>query len=216
MMASRRSALGALAVLPLLGIARAGAQAAPAGARYTVLAPPVPVSVSQNETEIISFFGYRCAHCHSLEPLLDEWARGLPQGCVFMRYPAVLNHRWSLDAAIFFALEAMGETLRLHRPLYDAVHLKGLRTDDYTQVVEWGRANGLDARRWQQVLRSPDTQARTREAQALSMLYRIESTPLIAVQGRYTVRREQAPDLAGMLETATQLVSLASQRPASG
>jgi thiol:disulfide interchange protein DsbA len=115
--------------LALAGVAPAlHAQQLRPGVDYVVLKPELPVD-TPGKIEVIEFFWYGCPHCYTLEPLIEDWLKKLPKDAAFKRVPAVFNERWAKDAAIFYALEATGNLERLHRPLFDAIHKDGLRTD---------------------------------------------------------------------------------------
>jgi thiol:disulfide interchange protein DsbA len=52
-------------------------------------------------------------------------------------------------------------------------------------------------------------QSKVRRAAQLSVAYRIDGTPALAVHGRYTVSAEQGRTQAGMLAVAEQLIGVA-------
>jgi thiol:disulfide interchange protein DsbA len=98
---------------------------------------------------------------------------------------------------------------KLHRPLFDAIHKANLRTDSEAALSEWLQKNGVDAKKFMATLKSFGVQSKTRRATQLTAAYRIDGTPAMAVEGRYTVSAEQARSRDGMLETVSYLVDLA-------
>jgi thiol:disulfide interchange protein DsbA len=202
---TRRNTLIAL-TLAALGGARY-AQAQRAGANYTVLKPEQPVN-TPGKIEVIEFFWYGCIHCYNLEPELETWLRRLAPDVQFRRVPAIFNARWLQDAANFFALEAMGVGEKLHRPLFDAIHVERLRTDDTKAFNAWLQKQGVDVKRFDEVFKSFGVQSKVRQAQQLTVAYRIDGTPAMAVHGRYTVSPEQGGSLRGMLAVVDHLVDL--------
>jgi len=124
----------------------------------------------------------------------------------FRRVPAVFNERWARDAAVFYALEAMGVGERLHRPLFDAIHRDRLRTDNDDALNQWLQRQGVDPKKFGETLRSFGVQSSVRRAHQQSIAYRIDGTPAMAVQGRYTISAEQARSHQGMLDTADYLI----------
>ena len=196
-----------------LGIAALGAplalraQQLRPGVDYVVLKPELPVD-TKGKIEVLEFFWYGCPHCYDLEPKLETWLKKLPADAQFRRVPAVFSERWAKDAAIFYALEASGNLERLHRPLFDAIHGDSLKTDSGQALGQWLTKNGVDTKKFDEVGRSFGVQSKVRRAAQLSAAYRIEGTPAMAVQGRYTVGAEQSKTQPAMLATVDYLIEL--------
>jgi thiol:disulfide interchange protein DsbA len=176
---------------------------------YTEVKPALPVETAPGKIEVIEFFWYGCIHCYNLEPALERWIPKLPPDAQFRRVPAVFNQRWAHDAAIFYTFEALGVLEKLHRPFFDAIHRDRLRSDNPKALAQWVERQGLDPQKFDETLKSFGVQSKTRRATQLTAAYRIDGTPAMAVEGRYTVSAEQARSRDGMLETVSYLVDLA-------
>jgi thiol:disulfide interchange protein DsbA len=177
--------------------------ALPLGARaqgYIEVKPPVPVE-GTSKIEVLEFFWYGCIHCYNLEPAIEEWVKTLPKDVEIRRVPAVFNERWALDASIFYAMEAMGLLEKLHRPLFDAIHKDRLRTDDKQAFSEWLTRQGVDAKKFIDTAQSFGVRSKMRRATQLTLAYKIDGTPAMAVHGRYSI-----PAQAGMLKVVDSLV----------
>ena len=196
-----------MALAPLL------ARAHGSGQEYNVLKPAQPLEGS-GKLEVLEFFWYGCPHCYKFEPLLDAWVHKLPADVEFRRVPAIFNARWEHDAGIYYAFEALGLTAKLHRPFFDAIHLEKLRSDDPKALAEWLRQKGADPARFEQTLKSFGMQARVRRAKQLSVAYKIEGVPTLAVHGRYTIEAERG--FEGMLQTADKLIASTRKDVAAG
>jgi len=175
---------------------------------YSEVKPPQPVE-SKGKIEVIEFFWYGCIHCYNLEPHIETWLKSLPKDVEFRRVPAVFNQRWAYDAAVFYALEAMGVLDKLHRPLFDAIHKDRLRTDNAQAMDEWLQKRGVDPKKFNDALKSFGVQSKARRATQLTLAYKIDGTPAMAVNGRYTVSAEQGRTQQGMLKTVDGLVEMA-------
>ncbi len=199
----------------LLAVIAAAAAPVPAALRaqaagdssYSVLTPPLPVE-NPSKIEVAEFFWYGCPHCYTLEPLIEEWIPKLPADAYFRRIPAVFNERWALDASIFYAFESLGVLARLHRPFYDAIHRDRLRTDDQAALNEWLGRNGVDAKKFDEAMKSFGVQSKVRRAAQFSAASKIDGTPALMVQGRYTISAEQGGTRPGMLANAERLFPL--------
>jgi len=196
MNAVRRSLIAALLAAPwAAALAQRGAPP------YMELNPPQPVETT-GKIEVLEFFWYGCIHCYNLEPRIETWLKTLPKDVEFRRVPAVFNERWGHDAAIFYAFEAMGILDKVHRPFFDAIHRDRLRTDKPEELNAWLQKQGIDQKKFEATVKSFGVQSKTRRAVRLTSDYKIDGTPAMAVQGRYTV---SAGD--GMLDTVNQLVA---------
>ena len=178
-----------------------------AAAGYTTL--PSALSIENpGKVEIAEFFWYGCIHCYNLEPALDAWLPKLPADAYFRRVPAVFNERWAHDATIYYAFEALGLLGKLHRPFFDAIHKDRLKTDNPAALGEWLAKNGLDPRKFDATMKSFGVQSKTKRAAQLTAASRIDGTPALMVQGRYTISTEQGGSREGMLSNALVLVGI--------
>ena len=176
--------------------------------QYSELKPPQPVETQGKKIEVVEFFWYGCPHCYNLEPAIESWMKKLPPDVQFRRVPAVFNERWGHDAAIYYTFEAMGLLDKLHRPFFDAIHRDHLHSDNQAAMTEWLQKNGVDAKKFYETLKSFGVQSKARRAVQLTTAYKIDGTPAMAVQGRYTVSAEQGRTREGMLETVSYLVDM--------
>jgi thiol:disulfide interchange protein DsbA len=190
----RRTLVAALALAPF-------AAAAQRGSNISELNPPQPVE-SGNKIEVVEFFWYGCIHCYNLEPKIETWLKKLPPDVQFRRIPAVFNERWAHDAAIFYALEALGVLDKLHRPLFDAIHRDRLNTGNWPAFSGWLEKQGVDPKKFEAAAKSFGVQSKTRRAARLSADYKIDGTPAMAVHGRFTVGSSET-----MLDTVNELVA---------
>src|SRR3954469_14662114 len=190
-----------LAALPV--VSPAGAQG---NFQYTELKPPQTTEADPKKVEVVEFFWYGCPHCYNLEPYIERWLKSLPADVQFRRVPAVFNQRWGHDAAVFYTLEALGLLDKLHRPLFDAIHRDRLDTANEPALSQWLQKNGVDAKRFIDTMKSFGVQSKTRRAVQLTTAYKIDGTPAMAVQGRYTISADQGRSQQGMLDTVSFLV----------
>lgn len=161
------------------------------------------------KVEVAEFFWYGCIHCFNFESVLEAWVPTLPPDVYFRRIPAVFGEpRGMHDAAIFYAFEALGLLNKLHRPLYDAIHKDRLRTDNPPALGEWLIKNGVEPKKFEATMRSFGVQSKVKRAGQLTAGARIDGTPALMVQGRYTISAEQGRSLEGMLVNAKQLIPL--------
>ena len=196
----RRSLVAVIGLAPFAAAAQHGHR------DVLELNPPLPVE-SGSKIEVLEFFWYGCIHCYNLEPHLETWLKKLPPDAQFRRVPAVFNPRWEHDARIFYAFEALGLLEKLHRPFFDAIHRDRLRTDDPQALAQWLEKQGVDAQKFSDVMRSFSVHSKTQRAKLMTAGYKIDGTPSMAVDGRYTVSAGES-----MLQTVSQLIEQARKQ----
>ena len=202
----RRNLVLALGLAPLGAFAQQ--RALSPGVDFTELKPGQPVD-TQGKIEVLEFFWYGCPHCYTLEPMLEKWIARLPADVQFRRVPAVLNEGWAREAAVYYSFEALGVLDKLHRPFFDAIHRERISTRDPAALAQWLAGKGVDAKKYDEAQKSFGVQSKVRRARQLSAAYRIDGTPAMAVDGRFTVGAEQGRTQAGMLAIADNLIALA-------
>ena len=200
----RRTLIAAAALAPAAFSLRAQPSAAES---FTTLPNALPVE-NPGKVEIAEFFWYGCIHCYNLEPAIDAWLPKLAADTYFRRIPAVFNERWAIDATIFYAFEALGVLEKLHRPFFDAIHKDRLKTDNPAALAEWLKKNGLDPQKFDATMKSFGVQSKTKRASQLTGASRIDGTPALMVQGRYTISADQGKSSAGMLANADVLAGI--------
>ena len=200
----RRNLLAALSLAPLASLSPL-ARAQDGG--FTTLKDPFPTE-SPGKIEVAEFFWYGCIHCYNLEPLLESWVPKLAADVQFRRVPAVFNARWAHDAAIFYAFEVMGQLEKLHRPFFDAIHKDRLKTDDPAALEEWLKNRGIDAKKFEATMKSFGVQSKVKRAAQITAASRIDGTPALAVQGRYTISADQGKTREGMLANAERAIAV--------
>jgi len=179
----------------------------PGNPGYSTLSTPLQVE-HPAKVEVAEFFWYGCIHCFNLESVLEAWLPKLPPDVYFRRVPAIFNERWALDASIFYTFEALGVLGKLHRPFFDAIHKDRLKTDNPAALNEWLAARSVDAKKFDATMKSFGVQSKVKRAGQLTAGARIDGTPALMVQGRYTISAEQGGSLEGMLANADRLLPL--------
>ena len=196
--------------------ATAAAQRQPVeGKDFLRLSPPQPVEAN-GKIDVVEFFWYRCPHCYSLEPHLQEWIKTLPRDVQFRRVPAMFNDEWAIDARIFYTLETTGDVARVHRPLMDAIHQQGgarLKGEAYMKwVADWLSKHGVDKAKYESTLRSFAVETKLKRATQQTQAYRLDGVPAIGVQGRWLVSASLVGEPRAMLTTTDYLAAEARKQ----
>ena len=202
---TRRHLALALATTPLLtGPARAAGEPAE-GREYVLVQQPQAVAVA-GKTEVIEFFGYWCPHCRSLEPTLEAWAQRLPADVNFRRVPVAWRPGQEPYQRLYFALEAVGAPPSIHRKVFDAVQVQGMRLDLPAALAAFAAANGIDPKKLADAMSGFAVSSKTRVATQVVQAYRIEGVPAFVVQGRFLTSPEKVGSDEGALKVVDALV----------
>ncbi len=192
-----------LAMFFALGLAHAQPKA---GVEYRELSTPQPTDTA-GKIEVIEFFWYGCPHCYNFEPVLSPWVKKLPKDTQFRRIPAIFNDEWEQSARAYYALEAIGEGERLHKPLFDAVHQNTrLKIANEAALTEWLAKQGVDTKKFAAAYRSFTVEGKVKRAKQLTQAYKIEGVPAMAINGKYVVITDNIKSFDQMVEVADYLL----------
>ncbi|MBI4757149.1 MAG: thiol:disulfide interchange protein DsbA/DsbL [Betaproteobacteria bacterium] len=194
----RRRFLSLLPLLPMLGgvpLARAGA-AFEEGFDYRRLRQPLPAVREGGRIEVLDLFWYGCSHCHQLEPLLAAWQERRRKDVTLRHLPAVLGGNWSDHARAYFAAEALGVVERIHRPLFEAIHVKQQRLDGEDALAGFFAARGVPADEFRKVFRSFAVEGMLRQAAETTRRLGLDGVPALVVGGTWLT----SPELTGTRE----------------
>ena len=169
----------------LLAAFTIGTVVAQSGTRDVIpLSPPQPVE-NDGKIEVLEFFAYGCIHCANLEPKLVEWISRQPADVKVKRVPAAFPVRGIDTAPIFYTLEAMDLQEKLHQKLFDAANLENVMLGNPATLNKWLEKQGVDPKKYEEMQKSFSVQTRISRARKMSIDYKIQNTPAIAVNGRF-------------------------------
>lgn len=158
--------------------------AAVLGKDYVAISPPLPTD-SGPKVEVVEFFWYGCSHCFDLEPALEKWAKALPKDVAFRRVPTIFRDSWVPGAKLYYTLEAMGELERLHKDVFDAIHVERVNLFDDKALLEWVGKKGIDPKKFSETYNSFGVQNKVQRARQITQASKADGVPALAVQGKY-------------------------------
>ncbi len=178
------------------GLAFAPASNAQADERYVTLEPAQP-SDTTGKVEVLEFFAYTCPHCFAMEPLAAKWAQTLPESVAFKRVPVGFNAGMADLQKLYYTLEALGR-LDLHEKVFVALHRERKRLNNFNAMAGWIETQGVDRKEFEAAFNSFGINNKVARANELTKNYKIDSTPSLAVGGRYVT----SPGMTGTYEGA--------------
>jgi thiol:disulfide interchange protein DsbA len=207
---SRRSLLiasVATATPPLLARAQPAARAPQELKDFTVLKTPVPVE-SGAKIEVLEFFQYSCPHCASFEPYLAAWKKKLPADVDYRRIPIAWDNSTMPHVRIYYTLEALGKLPELHEKVFAAIQKNRQPMLNPDAIADFMAANGIDRKQWLDTYNSFSVAARANRAGQIWRAYKVDGTPIMAVDGRFMT----APSMVGTREGTLVVLDYLVQR----
>ena len=182
------------------------------GVDYRLIAPPLPPE-SKTKVEVIEFFWYGCPHCHAFEPTLSPWVKKLPADVMFRRVPAVFNETWIPHARLYYTLELLGETERLHKTIFDTIHQQHQMLATEAAIGEFMQKHGVDRKKFSDTFNSFSLQSKVQRSLQLQTAYGIDGVPAMGVDGRYmTANTMLGGNHAAVLPVLDYLIVLARKQ----
>ncbi len=182
-------AFGAAAAASALSMSDALAQATPKrpepGVDYLVLEKRAPVEAPAGKIEVVEFFWYNCPHCNAFEPALDAWIKRLPKDVAIRRVPVSFRDDFVPQQRLFYAIEAMGLTEKLHNKIFTAIHGEKQQLNKSDAIADWVAKQGVDKAKFLEQYNSFTVSTKATRATQLQNTYKVEGVPALGIAGRF-------------------------------
>ncbi len=160
------------------------------GQHYTVLTTAQGTSSSPDVVEVAEVFWYGCPHCYNFEPYVSRWEQELAEGVELVRLPVMWN-----------------PTNEMHPAIFREMHLNGKKFTAEADIEEFFGGFGVSAEDFRSTFRSFPVETRLKKAKNLTQRYRIQSVPLIVVNGKYVASGPGVKTFDDMISVANELVA---------
>ena len=182
-------AFGAAAAASALSMSDALAQATlkrpEPGVDYLVLEKRAPVEAPAGKIEVVEFFWYNCPHCNAFEPALDAWIKRLPKDVAIRRVPVSFRDDFVPQQRLFYAIEAMGLTEKLHNKIFTAIHGEKQQLNKSDAIADWVAKQGVDKAKFLEQYNSFTVSTKATRATQLQNTYKVEGVPALGIAGRF-------------------------------
>ncbi len=177
-----------------------------AGKHYQPLAQPVRTR-NPDKIEVVEVFWYGCSHCFHFEPMVQVWAKKLPEDVDFWQSPAMWNPIMQVHARVHFTAKALGVLDTVHEPIFEAINNKRQRLADEPEIAKFFANHGVAQDDFKKAFDSFGVASQVRQADARARGYGITGTPELIVNGKYRVTTSMAGGQAQMLKVVDFLVA---------
>ena len=175
------------------------------GKHYKRLA--TPVFAGGKDVQVTEFFWYGCGHCYTFEPLVSRWKKTLPEGVKFIYSPAMWAPVMSLHAKMYYTAQALGKFDDLHGAIFNAMMVEKKRLASEEEIKALFVANGVDAAAFDKTFSSFGVNGQVRQAESRMRGAKVSGTPMLMVNGKYTIDSRAAGGQANMLKIADYLIA---------
>ncbi|NIM74488.1 MAG: thioredoxin domain-containing protein [Gammaproteobacteria bacterium] len=210
------ASLAVVAVTALLaGVPSPAAGTDPAG-KYDLVLPPQPTD-TPDKIEVVEVFWYGCPHCFTFLPTMEQYAKDKPDDVALRHMPAIFRDSWVAHARAFYTADVLGVQSKIHRPLFEAIHVRKQRLDTRESLAAFFEQHGVSKQDFDKTWDSFAVQTLMRKSQVMQQRYGVRGTPTVIVNGKYRVSGSLAGPPQEMIKVIEALVERErAAKPASG
>ncbi len=177
------------------------------GVHYNILKDPI---INNTDNIVVTeFFWYGCSHCANFEPLLQQWDKTKPTGVSLEQSPAMWNDTMKLHAKVFFVAQTLGNADKLHAQLFTTIMgLHGQKNLEKHKeaIASVFQTYGLEKDAFYAQIDSFKTNGQLSQAAKKMKLAQLKGTPLIVVNGKYSINNSSIKSAAELLTITNFLI----------
>jgi thiol:disulfide interchange protein DsbA len=182
-----------------------------AGIDYVKLTTAQGTSSPPDVIEVAEVFWYGCPHCFTFDPIVSDWVKRLPGDVNFIRIPVMWNPTNAIHARIFYTLEALGRLDDAHPAVFNELHINKKTLTNEAEILDFFEEQGISADDYNMTFRSFAVESKLKRAINLTKRYRIQSVPLLVINGKYLTTGKGIKNFNDMLAVADELIAMEKQ-----
>ena len=183
-----------------------------AGTHFRPIVPAQPTSVGPGEVEVIEFMWFACAHCYQIHERVQSWKSRLPDYVKFRQEHVMWGPSHRALGRLLYTLDALGRN-DLVGAAFEQIHRRNNmlvaanEADTLTMQLAFAKANGISEADFKREYNGFAVRTRLQRAEELTRRYRIESTPIFVVNGKYLADVGMAGGPAQLMELLSDLAA---------
>ncbi|NND37762.1 MAG: thiol:disulfide interchange protein DsbA/DsbL [Gammaproteobacteria bacterium] len=178
------------------------------GQHYSVLTTAQGTSSSPDVVEVAEVFWYGCPHCYNFDPYIVKWEEELPDGVELVRLPVMWNPTNEIHARMFYTADALGVLDEMHTAIFKEMHLNQKQLTSESDIEALFGTYGVSSEDFQKTFRSFPVETKLKKAKSLTQRYRIQSVPLLVVNGKYVVTGPGIKNFEDMIAVGEELIAV--------
>lgn len=198
----------AVSAFALTGFAGVRAAGFDIDGKYHRIVPTQPTESSEGKIEVLEVFGYRCPHCFRFLPIMERFERATPDHVHLRRMPAIFHSSWELPARAYYTANFLGVLDKLHRPIFEALHVENRGMDDVASWRQLFGESGVSTADFNKTFKSFAVESGIRKSVVMQGRYGVTGTPSLVVNGKYRVPAGLSGGYENMIRVALGLVDL--------
>jgi len=176
------------------------------GADYKRLASEVATR-SGERIEVAEVFWYGCPSCYDMQPVINEWKKGLAEDVNLRHVPASMRSSWEPHAKAFYVARKLDVVDQVHSEMFDALAGGNKSLDSKDAVAAFFEEIGAaDAGAVRGAWDSFAVDTAMRRGRSFQQGAGVTGTPTLVVEGRYVITVRKAGSYDNMLAIADHLV----------
>ena len=176
------------------------------GEHYKPTTERMAKNTSNEHIEVIELFSYSCPHCFNLDSQIMQWKETLPENVKFTQVPAIFRDSWLQLARVFYAAQITGDSEKLHKALFNAIHIDKRRLDTEDRLLDFVEEQGIDREKFVETMNSFTVKTNVKKALIISQTSGVQGVPVIIVDGRYFTDAPLAGGMTEMLNVVEHLI----------
>ena len=174
------------------------------GEDYVLLENPLRTQ-NRDIIDVTEYFSYRCIHCKSFEPLLEDWLTSVPKDVSFGRQHVVFSASDELFARTHLVLTDNSSYQFLHARLFAAIHDRQKRFGNKEAITDYLKDYGIDESIFNREFNSPRISRALQKDRSTQGRSQLAATPSLLVSGKYLISMANGQERA--LAVASNLVN---------
>lgn len=167
------------------------------------------ISKDPKRVQVLLFFNYGCHECNSFEPSFEQWESKHGTGNVKVyRMPIAFNDEWENLVKLYYVMAELAPNTDFNAKIFAAIHNQDQKLWQEDEMREFVIKNGFTAEDFERAYNSPAVTQKAQQAQSLSLIYGIDQTPSVVVNGpnsSYLLTLEQAGGASNLFSTVDAL-----------
>jgi thiol:disulfide interchange protein DsbA len=120
----------------------------------------------------------------------------------------MFDPRTNPHVRIYYTLDQMNR-LDLHGKVFEAIHTQRRQLLKPEEIADFMAANGINRQQWLDVFNSFSTVSRVNRANQVWQAYKIDGTPMLAIDGRFVTSPSMVGSREGAVAVADKLIERA-------
>lgn len=186
-----------------------------AGVHYVPVVPAQSTTADPGQVEVLEFMWLGCAHCADLEPSIVAWEKQKPSYVKFVQEHVMWGPVHQAHARLLYTLQSMnrGDLVpkafeEIHRRNNVLVSQKLNAAETEKIHTAFAKDNGVNEADFKREYNGFTVTSRMKRAEEINLRYRVESVPVIFINGKYRTDVSMAGGKQQLLQLITDLTAV--------